>query len=136
MVKKWDLIYELRADVERVRLFGGDDSWAAIGNGSIERKTLEGTITEAHPTEFGVQPAFRMLMDDGSELTGVRRGDETRYVEGLRLRLEYVTLERERDAAAELGPTADVVLRVWIEHSHLRTPLRPHSFYASPPGPI
>jgi hypothetical protein len=78
---------------------------------------------------------FRMRTPDGSELTGACHGDPTRYVEGLRIRFEYVTLKRSPEAPLDLGTTADVVIAVWIEHSHKRTPYL-HSFYPSPPGPI
>ncbi len=111
MVTKWDLIYELRADENRVRLvqqetapgdglstapyvFGTKKWWAAIEAGSIERRTVEGMITEARSTSLPDSQEFRMLTPDGSELNGVRNGDPTRYVEGLHLRFEYVTLQR------------------------------------------
>jgi hypothetical protein len=42
MVKKWDLIYDLRGDK------------AAIESGSIERHIVEGTITEAKPTSMPI----------------------------------------------------------------------------------
>jgi hypothetical protein len=149
MVKKWDLIYELRADKKRVRqvqeerakgegfsyspyLFGSKQWWEAIDAGSIERRIEEGTITEAKPTSMPDRQEFRMRTADGSELTGLRHGDAMRYVEGLRIRFEYVSLQR----SPEFGATADdVVIAVWIEHSHRRTPFL-HSFYPSPPAPI
>ena len=64
-----------------------------------------------------------MRTTDGSKLTGVRHGDPTRYVEGLRIRFDYVTT------------TDDVVIAVWIEHSHKRTPYL-HSVYPPFPGPL
>jgi hypothetical protein len=155
MVKKWDVIYELRGDAEHIRRvqneianrpgyglattpspFGSEEWWAALDSGSIERRSVEGTITEVHPVLIDERPEFRMRSDDGAERTGTRQGDPTRYVEGLRVRVEYVTFDRRPDASPELGTTADVVLAVRIEHSHKRTPLRPHSFYGSPPSPI
>jgi len=154
MITKWDLIYELRAHrkhVQRVQeesaknpsyglsttpyLFGSKEWWAAIDAGSIERRRLEGTITDAQPTSMADVPDFQMLTQDGYELTGTRHGDPTRYVKGLRLRLEYATLERSPEAPPELGTTDDVIIAVWIEHSHKRTPYL-HSFYPSPPAPI
>jgi hypothetical protein len=51
-----------------------------------------------------------MLTQDGGELVGVRHGDPTRYVEGLRIRFEYVTLQRAPDTLPEFGKTADVVI--------------------------
>ena len=139
MVAKWDLIYELHSDEKRVHqvqeetapadgrstapyLFGTNEWWAAIDAGSIERRTVEGTITEARPTSMPDPQEFRMSMPDGSELIGVRHGDPTRYVEGLGIRFEYVTVQRSTDAPSELSTTADVVITVWIEHSHKRTP--------------
>ena len=152
MARKWDLIYELRADEKHVRrlqkesahgcgfsttpyLFGSKEWWAAIDSGAIERRTVEGTVTEARPTSMPDQQDYRMRTSDGSELTGVRHGDPTRYVEGLGIRFEYVTLQRSVESAPEPGSTADVVIAVWIEHSRKRTPYL-HSFSPSPPGPI
>jgi hypothetical protein len=148
MVKKWDLLYDLRDDVERVRrvqkesarssapyLFGSEEWWAAIDADSIERRSVEGTITEAQPTSMADRPEFRMRTDDGSELSGFRHGDPTRYVEGLHIRFDYVTVQRSPEAQLDLNTTADVIIAVWIEHSHKRTPYL-HSFYPSPPGPI
>ena len=145
MVAKWDLIYELCADEERIRqvqeetaqvdgLFGTKKWWAAIKAGSIESRTVEGMITEARPTSLPDPQKFRMRTPDGSELTGVRHGDPTRYVQGLRIRFEYVTVRRPSDAPSELD-TADVVIAVWIEHSHKRTPYL-HSVLAPFPWPI
>ena len=119
MVKKWDLIYELRTDN------------AAIESGSIERHIVEGTIAEAKPTSMPDRQEFRMRTDEGSELTGVRHGDPTRYVEGLRIRLEC----RSEHRSPEVATTEGVVIAVWIEHSHKRTPFL-HSLYPSPPAPI
>ena len=119
MVKKWDLIYELRE---------GD---AARESSAIERGVVEGTITEAKPTSMPDRQEFRMRTEDGSELTGVRHGDPMRYVEGLRIRLEYASPQHSREA----GDTEGVLTAVWIEHSHKRTPFL-HSFYPSPPAPI
>jgi len=146
MVTKWDLIYELRADEKRIRqvqeetapvdgLFGTKNWWAAIKTGAIERRTVEGTITEAKPTRLPDPQEFRMSTPDGSELRGVRHGDPTRYVEGLRIRFEFVTVQRSADVPSELNTTADVVIAVWIEHSHHRTPYL-HSVLPPFPWPI
>jgi hypothetical protein len=151
MATKFDLIYELRSDEKRVRqiqeetvqddglstapyLFGSEEWWAAVEADSIKRRTVEGTITEAPPTSMSDPQQFRMRMTDGAELTGVRHGDPTRYVEGLRVWLEYVTVQRSADAPSELA-TADVVIAVWIEHSHKRTPYL-HSVLLPYPWPI
>ena len=116
-------------------VFASNEWWAAIDAGSIERRSVEGTITDAQPTSMADRPEFRMRTADGSELTAARRGDPTRYVEGLRIRLEYVTLRRSPGAPPELGTTADVVIAAWIEHSHKRTPYL-HSVYPPFPGPL
>jgi len=152
MDTRWDLIYELRSHEEEVRqmqevsakghgfsttphLFGTEEWWAAIASGSIERRTIEGTITEAKPERLPDRQEFRMLTQDGAELIGVRHGDPTRYVEGLRIRFEYVTLQRSPDTPPEFGTTADVVIAVWIEHSQKRTPYL-HSVLPPFPWPI
>jgi len=46
-----------------------------------------------------------------------------------------VTLQRAEAAPSELGSSADVVIAVWIEHSHKRTPYL-HSVYPPFPGPL
>jgi hypothetical protein len=152
MDTSWDLIYELRDDEEHVRqlqeasanghvfatvpyLFGTKQWWAAITSGSAERRTVEGTITEVKPTRLPDRPEFRMLTEDGTELVGVRHGDPTRYVDGLRIRFDYVTLQRAPGSPPELGMTADLVIAVWIEHSHKRTPYL-HSVLPPFPWPI
>jgi hypothetical protein len=119
----------------RPYLFGSKEWWDAISSGSIERRRIEGTITEAKPTKLTDRQEFRLLRQDGSEVTGVRHGDPTRYVEGLRIRFDYVTLRRADDAPLELGTTADVVIAVWVEPSHKRTPYI-HSVLAPFPWPI
>ena len=116
-------------------LFGTKKWWAAIKAGSIECRTVEGMITEAKPTSLPDPQEFRMSTPDGSELTGVRHGDPTRYVEGLRLRFDYVTVQRKADAPSELATTENVVIAVWIEHSHKRTPYL-HAVLAPFPWPI
>jgi hypothetical protein len=154
MATQWDLIYELHAGEEHAHRLqderakapdysssttpyrlGSKSWWAAINAGSIERRSVEGTITEAQPTSLPDRQEFRVRTPDGSELTGVRHGDPTRYVAGLRIRLDYVTLQHPPEAPTATGTTDDVVIAVWIEHSHKRTPYL-HSFYPSPPSPI
>jgi hypothetical protein len=152
VVTRWDLIYELRSDEDAVRrvqeqnakgrgfstspyLFGSTEWWDAIASGAVERRCVEGTITEAKPTSMPDRQEFRMLTQDGVELTGVRFGDPMRYVEGLRLRFEHITLRRGPEAPSELGTTADVVIAVCIEHSHKRTPYL-HSAATFFPAPI
>ncbi len=110
MTAKWDLVYELRADGERVRHlqetiardhdfstlpypFGSDAWWNAIDSGSIECHRIEGTITDAKPTRLPDRQDFHMVTPDGSDLAGVRHGDPTRYVEGLYVRFDYVCLK-------------------------------------------
>jgi hypothetical protein len=106
---------------------GSKPWWAAVNAGTIDSRRVEGTITEAQPTSMPDRQEFRMRTTDGSELSGVRHGDPTRYVEGLCLRLDYVTLQR----SPELERADDVVIAVWIEHSHKRTPYL-HSISPSP----
>jgi len=151
---KWDLIYELRADKERVLrvldknanfegnglstgsyVFGSDQWWAAIDSGAIDRRSVEGTITESKSTSLPDRQEFRMLTTGNAELTGARWGDPTRYVEGLRIRLEYATLQRTPASPSDPTTTSDVVIAVWIEHSHKRTPYA-HSVYPPFPGPL
>jgi hypothetical protein len=152
MDTRWDLIYELRAHEKEVRelqevsvnghgfattpyLFGTKEWWDAITSGSIERRNIEGTITEAKPERLRDRQEFRTVTYDGADLIGVRHGDPTRYVEGLHIRFDYVTLERAPDTPPEFGTTADVVIAVWIGHSHKRTPYL-HSVLPPFPWPI
>jgi hypothetical protein len=137
-----DLVYDMRADIDRVRdvqeaslhrpgygfppvpyLFGSDPWWAAIHTGAIERRSFEGVISAVYWGSMGDWPEFRVRAADGSERRWTREGDVTRYVEGLRARVDFVTLDRKPDhPAVELGPTSDVVIAIWLEQSDQRTP--------------
>jgi hypothetical protein len=105
-----------------------DEWWTALDKGAIERREVEGTITAVYRAPSD-RPEFRMRSEDGTAWSGARHGDPTRYVEGLYVRLEYVSVERAADGRSELDTTADVAMAVWIEYSHRRTPLREHSFF-------
>jgi hypothetical protein len=143
MPDRWDLSYDLRQDLAYVRqvqdasstrpgygfpttpyLFGSDAWWAAVDAGAIERRSVDGVITAVYWGSMGDWPEFRMSTPEGYERTWTRQGDLTRYVEGLRVRVDYVTLDRKPDAAVpELGATSDVVIAISIETSLERTPL-------------
>jgi hypothetical protein len=142
MSDDWDLVYDLRTDADRIRSiqaasvnragygyptqpyhFGSREWWAAIESGTIERHAIDGVVAAVYWGSMGDWPEFRVRAADGSERTWTREGDVTRYVEGLRVRVEYVTLDRKPDAPApQLGPTSDVVIAVWLERSEERTP--------------
>ena len=147
MVKKWDHSYSLRRDADHVRqlqeasradhgaLVGSDEWWAAVADGTIPHGGFEGVVAKLYRLDTGELFEFGMTTADGAELTCAFKGDPTRYVEGLGVRFEYVTVEHA-DGRSGDETTTDVVTDVWIEHSHRRTQLRLHSFYPPPPHPI
>ena len=152
MVKKWDHVYDLRDDAEHVRLlrqagvdlpgpgggrygFGTDAWWAAVDSGAITRRTLEGTIREVQRSSTTELVDYRIDTADGADATCAFKGDPTRYVEGLAVRLAFVTVEHVVDTSAS-EPPIEIITDVWIEHSHKRTPRRLHEFHPPPMPPI
>jgi hypothetical protein len=82
MTDQWDLIYDLRADAERVRqvqdaslnrpgygfpttpyLFGSAEWWSAIDSGAIERRRVDGIISAVYWGSIGDWPEFRLRPD-------------------------------------------------------------------------
>ncbi len=139
---EWEQVYDLRADSDYVRLvqdaslnkpgfgfppepylFGTPAWWAAINDGIIRAGEVVGTISAVYWGSMGDWPEFKLLAHDGIETTWTRRGDVTRFVEGLEAKVRYATLQPKEHPAFPEGGPRNVVLGIWVEPSDERTPL-------------
>jgi hypothetical protein len=135
----WHLVYDLAQDVRHVAevqraseepgtsgfppnpLFGTPAWWHDIGAGQRPVRTITGKIAAIYWSSMGDWPEFRLRDDHGRESAWTRHGDVRRYVQGLGVKVEFVVLPRKAGASPVLGETAEVVLRIWIEHSPRRS---------------
>ena len=117
MSREWIKVYDLSEDretieliqkaslrtrdfglVPEIALFGSDEWWAAVSDGRIPRRTIEGTINRLYMTGHGDWPEFEIL--SGDEVTRwTRKGTPSAYEVGRKVRLEYV-IQQLRKAEA------------------------------------
>jgi hypothetical protein len=130
-------IYDLREDtpvIENIRnatlntedygvasdhgLFGSEEWWAAIERGDLTVHTVEGVISDVYESGHNDFPQFEV--DDGTRKTDwVREGDDSAYVIGAPVRIEYVVERHKprwstpRDVKLGLDK-ATIVLAIWV----------------------
>jgi hypothetical protein len=116
-------------------LFGSDEWWAAIERGDLPVHTVEGVISDVYESGHNDFPQFEV--DDGTRKTDwVREGDDSYYVIGAPVRIEYV-VERPKPRwttpkHAKMGmDKLKTVLSIWIGISPLA-----HAEAAFHPGPL
>jgi len=105
-------------------LFGSKEWWSAIGSPQLPIHRVAGTISKVFWGSMGDWPEFILRSDDGTETTWTRQGDYTRYVEGLRVEVQYVVqLFKEDSSFARTGQPLEhnVILRVLVEESERRS---------------
>lgn len=124
-VQKATLTTEQFGLVPEPALFGSADWWAAVNDGRIAKRRFEGVLSKVYWGSMGDYPEFELTTDSGEVKRWGRRGDITRYVEGL---LAVVVVVEQRLRAAGREPH-DVIIAVDIERSDLRS--RPFG-----PGPF
>lgn len=121
------LAYDLRADRRRIDavqratletdrcgivpehgLFGSDQWWAALRDGSLPIQTTEGRISKVYMAGHNDFPEFEV--DDGSKKTSwERKGRDDLYVVGRAVRVEYVMTKNRY--SFEFSPTT---VRIWM----------------------
>ncbi len=74
-------------------LFGSSQWWAAIGDGTVPTERIEGMIVKLY--KKGEWPEFA-VESDGQRTSWAMDGDVTRYEEGKRVRIDFVTLEYQK----------------------------------------
>jgi hypothetical protein len=93
--------------------------WHAIERGDLQRVCLDGTITGVWWGSMADWPEFEMRDSGGNISTWTREGDLRRFVEGLRVRVEFVEHPWKR-VDHGLGTHSRVVLGMWVEESAAR----------------
>jgi hypothetical protein len=89
-------------------LFGSDEWWQAIESGALVVNRIEGSVSRVYMSGHNDFPEFEI--DDGNSKTQWERfGDESKYIEGQRVVLEYV--QTKSRFSNELQPS---VVRVWL----------------------
>jgi hypothetical protein len=134
-----ELVYDLSKESERIgqmrrvtleteeglaaepALVGSPDWWAAVEGGRLQLTSVEGRIADVFWGSMADWPEFTLETDDGERSQWTREGDVTRYVEGLRVRLEYVLHPWKKTHHLVLGPESKLTIRVWIEPSKKRS---------------
>jgi hypothetical protein len=105
----WRTIYDLRRDTRRIAsvqqtslegpksglkpepaLFGSDEWWGAIDEGSLPVLVASGTITRVYMTGHNDFPQFDLETDAGVTLSLEQMGDERAYKPGQHIRVSAV----------------------------------------------
>jgi hypothetical protein len=123
-------VYELRRDLRLIEmvqkatlhrddaglvpehgLFGSDEWWAAIADGSLPTHTVRGRISSVFMSGHNDFPEFEV--DDGSaRTTWKREGDDSFYQVGRAVQIDYVLTRFKRSFTGNMyGPS---VLRILI----------------------
>jgi len=139
----WVAVYDLREDRERVEqiqqaslnqpgygrdpkpaLFGTDEWWQAVADGQIPSRVEEGVVANVRWGSMGDWPEWTS-MTTMVERTWTRQGDHTRYVDGLRARIQVVTVHWKPDSPLVLQSAQDpehgMLITVELEASDLRS---------------
>lgn len=101
-------------------IVGTDEWWALLGSAELPIHTSEGDIEEILWSGHNDYPEFTMRTAGGEAKRWERYGDHTLYVEGLAVRVLW-TEQRWAQPNAFLGGTRNVVIRVEVEESELRS---------------
>ena len=101
-------------------LFGSPEWWESIEKGEKKVFHLSGEITRIHTGGVGDWPEFEMIDDQGNYRTWAKEGDKRRYVEGLKIRIQYVEYQNRYDHS-----TGNHILEIDIEESDKRSSSAP-----------
>jgi len=94
-------------------LYGSPAWWAAIEDGTLPVRQVEGTIARVYMAGHNDWPEFEI--ESGAELTRwTREGKDGCYAVGRRVRVEYVE-QRFKKPLPALGPISKCVVAIWIE---------------------
>ena len=100
-------------------LIGSEEWWSIVGAGGLGHRVVEGSITDSYWAGMADWPQFEMKDTAGERTAWTREGDPRRYVEDLRVRVEFVE-HPWKNPDALIGDTSNVKLSVWVESSDQR----------------
>lgn len=95
-------------------LFGSAKWWAAIRDGTVPTRRLEGSITRVGRSPVSDWPDFE-VESEGGRSTWALEGDLAMYRVGKRVRIEYVTQRYQRPLPGSGDDSTRVVLGIWVE---------------------
>jgi hypothetical protein len=94
-------------------LYGSAAWWAAIEEGTIPVRQVEGTIARVFMSGHNDWPEFEMD-SEGRRTRWTREGDDDFYEVGRRVRVDYVE-QRFKRALRGIGPMSKCVIAIWID---------------------
>jgi hypothetical protein len=99
-------------------LFGSEEWWERIADGTLTVHTLRGTIARVYMGSMGDWPEFEMRSDSGELSRWTREANSAElagsYTVGRRVELDYV-LQRHRPAAWDGGAETKVVVEIRVD---------------------
>jgi hypothetical protein len=131
------VVYQLRHDAEMIAavqratrstrefgiepthgLFGSDEWWACIADGSLTLHTLRGTISRVYMGSMRDWPEFEIRSNSGELSRWTREANSAElaaaYVVDRQVELDYV-IQRHRPAAWDGGAETKVVVEIRVE---------------------
>jgi hypothetical protein len=102
-------------------LFGSDEWWTHIADGSLPVHTVRGTISRTWMGSMRDWPECEVLSDEGEKSTWTRYADDSWYQIGNRIEIDYV-IQKFKPSAQEIFGTLDHknVLAIRIERQTQR----------------
>lgn len=97
--------------VQEIALFGSEEWWAAVEDGRIPTRTVEGLISRLYMSGHGDWPEFEISVGDQTT-RWTRMGNQKEYKVGRKVRLQYIL---QRPKKPWLSEEIEQVLRIFIE---------------------
>ncbi len=94
-------------------LFGSEEWWEAIENGTIPKKVLEGVISRVYMSGHNDFPEFEVSARDGSKTSWERQGYDKYYVVGKKIKMIYVVQKPKRPLRNQ-ADRHKILLEIWI----------------------
>ena len=96
-------------------LFGSDEWWAAVGNDTIPKITVEGIITDVYMSGHNDYPEFELTSEQGKTTWG---GGFEAIVKGRRAKVVYIQQKFKKPLPMPGGkekPLSEIMLELWVD---------------------